>query len=65
MCTKLYSVLFRVQQFVQMPQMNTEFGERSFSCCSPKIWNEILPTVNAVTALVTYICRLKSDVLIH
>ena len=48
------------QQFLQIPYMNTEFGQRSFSYCSTKILNEIPAIIKASATVATFKRRLKS-----
>ena len=42
--------------------MNTEFGERSSSHCSPQIWNEISAAVRAFATVAIFI-RLEARLL--
>jgi len=51
------------QQLLQMSYVNTEFGQRSFSYCSLKIWNEIHVTVKAFATVATFKFWLKSQFL--
>jgi len=48
------------QQFLQIPYMNNEFGQRSFNYCSPKIWNEIPAIIEASAIVATFKRRVKS-----
>jgi len=43
--------------------MNTEFGQHSFSYCSPKIWHEIPAIIKATATVATFKHQLKSHFL--
>jgi len=54
---------FSDQQLLQILYMNTEFGRRSFSYCSPKKWNEIPAIIKASVTVANFKGRLKSHFL--
>lgn len=46
---------------LQVPRTKTAtFGDRSFSCAAPKLWNELPPYLHSIDSLVTFKTKLKS-----
>ena len=48
------------QNLLSVPRCNSSFGQRSFSCCAPNIWNEIPLLVIQSPSLVSFKRNLKT-----